>query len=39
MSMGDILVVGDGGGRGNIPMSEGYLNIPTLTLTKDYVVS
>jgi Na+/citrate or Na+/malate symporter len=31
MLIGEMFVVGGGGGRGNIPMSEGYLNIPTPT--------
>jgi hypothetical protein len=31
MLMGETIVVGDGGGRGKIPMSEGSLTIPTPT--------
>jgi hypothetical protein len=39
MLIGDTLAVGDGGGRGNIPINEGSLNIPTPTLKKVCVVS
>jgi hypothetical protein len=39
MFIGATLIVGDSGGRGNIPINEGYLKILTLTLTKDCVVS
>jgi hypothetical protein len=36
---GALCVVGDGGGREKVPISEVSLNIPAPTLTKDYLVS
>jgi hypothetical protein len=39
MLIGDTLAVGDIGGRGNIPISEGYLNIPAPKLKKYCVIS
>jgi hypothetical protein len=39
MLIGTMVAVGNDGGRGKIPINEVYLKIPTLMLTKDYVVS
>jgi hypothetical protein len=37
--MGEMIVVGYGGERRNIPIRKGYLNIPTTTFRVEYVVS